>query len=82
MEVLTRRVFFKYMAMLGLVTWSTTPLYAKVPKDTFKYQDTPMDSKRCSNCVYFLADTKECKMVEGTISPDGWCRIYLEKKTK
>ena len=80
MELLTRRVSFKYMAVLGLVTWSTTPLHAKVSKDTFKYQDMPNEGKRCSDCVYFLSDTKECKMVEGIIDPDGWCRIYQEKK--
>lgn len=80
MEVSSRRVFLKYMAMLGLVTWSTTPLYAKVPKATFKYQDMPNDGKKCATCTYFLPKTKECKMVEGAISPEGWCRIYVQKK--
>lgn len=80
MEVSSRRVFLKYMALLGLVTWSASPLYAKTPKATFKYQDTPMDGKKCADCVYFLPSTSECKMVEGPISPNGWCRIYSKKK--
>jgi hypothetical protein len=80
MNISSRRVFLKYMAMLGLITWSTTPLYAKVPKATFKYQDTPMDGKKCINCTYFIPETNECKMVEGAISPEGWCRIFVQKK--
>lgn len=68
------------MAMLGLVTWSTTPLYAKAPKKAFRYQETPLDGKKCSDCIYYLPETSECKMVEGSISPDGWCTIYMKKK--
>lgn len=80
MEVSTRRSFLKYMSILGLAAWSTTPLYAKVSQATFKYQDMPENGNKCLDCVYFLPATNECKMVEGVISPDGWCRIYLKKK--
>ncbi|OHE10968.1 MAG: iron oxidase oxidoreductase [Sulfurimonas sp. RIFOXYD12_FULL_33_39] len=82
MKFSTRRVFLKYMAILGLGVWSTTPLYAKAAKDKLKYQDTPKDGKKCVDCVHFLAATNECKVVDGSISPDGWCMIYLEAPKK
>jgi hypothetical protein len=78
----TRRSFFRYMAILGLVAWSTTPLYAKATKDNVKYQDTPKDGKKCIDCIHFLAATNECKVVEGSISPDGWCTVYVKDPKK
>lgn len=70
------------MAILGLVAWSTTPLYAKATKDNVKYQDTPKDGKKCIDCIHFLAATNECKVVEGSISPDGWCTVYVKDPKK
>ncbi len=29
----------------------------------------------CSTC-HFYEDPNSCKMVSGTIDPDGWCNIY------
>lgn len=78
----TRRLFFKYMAVLGLAAWGTTPLHAKAAKDKLKYQDTPKNGEKCIDCVHFLPDTNECKVIEGSISPDGWCMIYLKKPKK
>jgi hypothetical protein len=82
MKISTRRVFFKYMAMLGLIAWSTTPLYAKAAKDKVEYQDTPKDGKKCIDCIHFIAATNECKVVEGSVSPDGWCTTYLKDPKK
>jgi hypothetical protein len=56
------------------------PAYAqKSKKEDFKYQDTPKDGQKCSDCVYFQAPSS-CGLVEGTISPNGWCTIYNKKK--
>jgi hypothetical protein len=55
------------------------PAYAqKAPKADVKYQDTPKDGQKCSDCVYFQAP-KSCGVVEGDISPNGWCTIYNKK---
>lgn len=55
------------------------PAFAqKTPKDAVKYQDTPKDGQKCSTCVYFQAP-KACTLVEGTISPEGWCTAYNKK---
>lgn len=78
MKISTRRVFFKYMALLGLVTWATTPLQAKIAQDKIGYQDTPKDSQKCIDCIHFLPKTNECKLVEGSIDPEGWCKLYYK----
>lgn len=80
MKVSTRRSFFRYMALLGLVTFSATPLYAKVPKDKVKYQDQSHDAQQCSTCNHYIPEKKECRLVEGTIEPYGWCTLYFKKQ--
>ena len=78
MKVSTRRSFFRYMAVLGLVVWGTTPLQAKIAQDKIEYQDTPKDGKKCIDCIHYFPDTKECKLVEGLIDPNGWCKLYYK----
>jgi hypothetical protein len=47
----------------------------KISKAAVGYQDHPDGDKRCGKCVQFVApDT--CKMVDGPISPQGYCRIF------
>ena len=78
MKVTTRRSFFQYMAILGLATFSATPLYAKGTKEQYNYQDTQKDGNKCSMCMHFISKTNECRMVEGSISPDGWCAVFYK----
>lgn len=77
MKLSTRRDFLKQAAFLGLVSFSTTPLYAKASKKNTAYQGKPKDGEACKDCMHFLAKTNECKVVEGSISPDGWCKLYV-----
>lgn len=42
------------------------------------YQATPKDGLRCDGCALFKAPSS-CTLVEGTISPSGWCRFYAKK---
>ena len=83
MKVSTRRSFFQYLAVLGLVAFSTTKLEAKGTKKQYKYQENPKDGKKCSDCMHFLPKTNECRMVEGAISPDGYCAaFYIDPRKK
>jgi len=82
MKTSSRRDFFRYMSILGLVTWGVSPLMAKGTKEKLMYQDSPKDGKRCVDCLHFLPDTNECKLVEGSISPDGWCILYFKDPRK
>jgi hypothetical protein len=74
----TRREFFKSVAFLGLglITFSTIPLYAKGSQKQFNYQDTPKNGQACKDCMHFEPKNNQCKVVEGSISSDGWCTLY------
>ena len=74
----SRRSFFKTISVLGLASFYTVPLYAKTPKEIVKYQTTPKEGKVCKECMHFIAETNECKTVEGKIDPEGWCNIYFK----
>jgi hypothetical protein len=48
----------------------------KTSKADAAYQDSPKDSQQCSGCVHFIAGENQCRIVEGDISPSGWCRLF------
>ncbi len=73
----SRRCFFRYMSALGLVSFFTVPINAKTAKNIVKYQSTPKDGNTCKTCMHFIPETNECKTVEGSIDPNGWCIIYF-----
>ena len=74
----SRRDFFRFISALGLVSFVTTPLSAKTAKSIVKYQSTPKNGNSCKSCMHFIPETNECKTVEGSIDPDGWCTIYFK----
>jgi hypothetical protein len=82
MGITSRRDFFKKLAFLGLITFSTTSMHAKAAKSNFNYQDTPKGSEKCSDCMHFIAKNNKCKLVEGTIKPKGWCNLFQKDPTQ
>ena len=82
----SRRILFKYVAAaaaLPLVARSALA-QSKASKQAMKYQDQPKDGQRCDQCMHFIAPAKKgaqgtCKVVEGPISPAGWCIAYVKK---
>ncbi len=85
---ISRRRIIKFMA-LG----ATLPVMdaligkaqaAKASKETMQYRDKPNGKEQCSNCLQFIPGKTsevngECKVVEGNISPQGWCISYAKK---
>jgi len=51
---------------------------AKMAQSAVHYQDSPKGGKQCSNCNLFIAPNA-CKSVDGTISPNGWCALWVKK---
>ena len=47
----------------------------KISQGAVGYQDHPDGDKRCGKCLQFMAPDS-CKMVDGPISPQGYCRIF------
>lgn len=50
----------------------------KLSKADARYQDSPSGDASCRNCLHFLADSNTCKVVEGQVSPDGWCSLWAK----
>jgi len=50
----------------------------KLAQTIVGYQPTPKGTQRCDNCALFQAPDA-CQTVDGTIAPDGWCKIYRPK---
>ncbi|WP_396613410.1 high-potential iron-sulfur protein (plasmid) [Haloferax sp. S1W] len=52
-------------------------------KDAVSYQEEPKDGQRCSDCQFYIEDKNgdgmgACSIVEGTISPEGYCVSFVE----
>ena len=52
----------------------------KVSKAQAKYQDTPKGNQNCAKCLHFVAADSTCKVVEGKVSPQGWCKLWAAKQ--
>lgn len=51
----------------------------RVSKAQAKYQERPKGEQKCGTCLHFLAATSTCKLVEGRVSPEGWCMLWAGK---
>jgi len=58
---------------------SSTPAAAKVSQASVQYQTQPKGDQKCSLCQHFIAESNTCKLVEGQISPEGWCTLWAKK---
>ncbi|HEY6862638.1 MAG TPA: iron oxidase [Burkholderiales bacterium] len=50
----------------------------KASKQAMKYQDKPNGDQKCGNCLQFEAP-KSCKVVQGDVSPNGYCIAWAKK---
>jgi len=71
-------------ALAGLLLAETTTAQAKASQAQFKYQAAPKNGQKCSGCRFFVAGKTAsaagtCQIVEGSISPNGWCTAYAAK---
>lgn len=56
----------------------------KLMKAEVKYQDQPKAGRDCDDCLQFIAGATPqakgaCKVVEGEISPHGYCAAFAPK---
>jgi hypothetical protein len=52
---------------------------AKMSQQSVAYQESPKGDQQCSNCSLFQAPTNTCTLVDGNISPTGWCKFWVKK---
>jgi anaerobic selenocysteine-containing dehydrogenase len=76
----SRRVILIRSIALAAATWAVRPAaaQAKATKAAMQYQDQPKNGQTCDTCLHWVPPA-ECKVVEGPISPKGWCAAYVKK---
>ena len=86
MKVSRRVMMLKSAA--ALTALAAAPLaaraQAKASKQAMQYQDQPKNGQECDTCQQFVPGAKSgasgtCKVVDGPISPKGWCVAYVKK---
>jgi hypothetical protein len=50
----------------------------KIKQADAKYQDHPNGTQKCDGCIQFQPPNA-CKIVDGTINPNGWCQFFGAK---
>jgi hypothetical protein len=63
-------------AATALGTDPRTAAAMKISETAVGYQDHPNGDRQCNKCAQFQPPSS-CKMVDGTISPRGYCRIFM-----
>ena len=67
-------------AMIGAgVVVSPARASNKAPQKAVQYQPIPKAGQRCAICKNFALPAS-CTLVDGPISPAGWCMLYQIKK--
>lgn len=88
MRKMTRQEALKTLTLPALAAamagTMVTSAQAKASKATVKYQNSPKGSAKCSGCKFFIAGKSKtamgtCQIVDGAISPNGWCTAYTKK---
>ena len=84
----TRKTFLGTAIVLpALAGWLASAARADTAKSSqasMHYQTTPNDGKQCSGCNFFIPGSSAsangtCKIVDGSISPTGWCIAFNAK---
>jgi hypothetical protein len=65
-------------AALTAVSVCSAAADGKLPKSQARYQAGPNGDRQCANCVHFAAPAS-CEIVEGAVSPQGWCQFFGRK---
>jgi high potential iron-sulfur protein len=68
---------FAIVATPAMLT-SHSALAAKMSQASAAYRNSPKGSQNCGNCKLF-APPSSCTLVEGPISPKGWCKFWVGK---
>jgi hypothetical protein len=76
------RILVTAPAALATLASGTAMAQAKAPKSAVHYQDSPKNGQQCSGCRFFIASGSgngQCQIVQGAISPKGWCSSFAPK---
>jgi High potential iron-sulfur protein len=48
----------------------------KRSKEAVGYRDFPYENRTCAKCMLYLGDG-ECAIIDGKVSPEGWCNQWI-----
>jgi hypothetical protein len=75
----SRRNFLIAMAgAVPVVALGSVSAKAKMTQAGVGYQTEPKDGKQCSQCNFFV-EPNSCKVVDGEITPTGYCKLWNKK---
>lgn len=80
----SRRSMLAVLPGLALLFAGAAARAAGTTQSAAKYQPVPKGKSQCSNCTYYIPASKNggtatCKIVAGSVSPNGWCKYYAAK---
>lgn len=89
----TTKLSRRRLLQSALVVGATAPLLVSTPafagnnkttKKAAQYQDHPMGKKQCDKCRFFIPPKNgdkmgTCQLVQGKISPHGYCMLFTPK---
>lgn len=82
-SLFTRRAWLARAAGAAAAMPAMVPIAARAAKISKKeagYQDHPGGpGMECARCANYLAATSHCRVVEGTVSPHGYCGFFTAK---
>ena len=74
-----RRALLKIsLAVIPLGLSERTQAQSKIAQNMVQYQDQPKGDAECDKCAQFIAPGS-CVVVDGKISPRGWCVAFAPK---
>ena len=75
----TRRTMLRAgLAAVGGAAAMRAKAQDKIAQKVVQYQETPKEDQKCSVCVNWQPPNA-CKIVDGTINPNGWCIAFAPK---
>jgi hypothetical protein len=82
----TRRAVLAWLAAAPAIAFvgRRSLAQAKATKAAMKYQDKPNAGNECDKCLQYVPGKSAkapgtCKVVEGSVSPKGWCAAFAPK---
>ncbi len=77
---ISRRIMLATGAGLaaGLLGGTSAKAQGKVAQSAAGYQNSPNNGQSCGGCAHFQPPSS-CELVDGAISPQGWCRFFAAR---
>ena len=78
--MISRRATLHMMVSLvpSLLLPGSVTAQQKASQQSVQYQEQPKGDQKCSGCKFFV-EPKGCQVVDGEISPEGWCLLFQVK---